>query len=66
MTAVAKTVLISGAAQGLGLTVATLLAQRKYAVILVDIQSVEGPVRRLRDLGAEAHGFNDRPRVRRR
>jgi NAD(P)-dependent dehydrogenase (short-subunit alcohol dehydrogenase family) len=58
MTAVAKTVLITGAAQGLGLTAATLLSQREYRVILVDIQPVEKQVLRLRDLGAEAHGFS--------
>jgi NAD(P)-dependent dehydrogenase (short-subunit alcohol dehydrogenase family) len=57
MTAVAKTVLITGAAQGLGLTAASLLSQREYRVILVDIQSVEGQVLRLRDSGGEARGF---------
>jgi NAD(P)-dependent dehydrogenase (short-subunit alcohol dehydrogenase family) len=57
MTAAMKTVLITGAAQGLGLTAATLLAQRECRVILVDIQSVEGQVQRLRDLGAEAQGI---------
>ena len=58
MTAVAKTVLITGAAQGLGLAAATLLSQREYRVILVDIQSVEEQVLRLRDLGREAHGIS--------
>jgi NAD(P)-dependent dehydrogenase (short-subunit alcohol dehydrogenase family) len=57
MTAVAKTVLITGAAQGLGLTAATLLSQREYRVILVDIQSVDAQVLRLRDSGAEARGI---------
>jgi NAD(P)-dependent dehydrogenase (short-subunit alcohol dehydrogenase family) len=57
MTAVAKTVLITGAAQGLGLTAATLLSQREYRVILVDIQSVDAQVARLRDLGGEARGI---------
>jgi NAD(P)-dependent dehydrogenase (short-subunit alcohol dehydrogenase family) len=57
MTPAIKTVLVTGAAQGLGLTVATLLSQREYRVILVDIQSVEGQVLRLRGLGREAHGF---------
>jgi NAD(P)-dependent dehydrogenase (short-subunit alcohol dehydrogenase family) len=58
MTAVIKTVLVTGAAQGLGLTVATLLSQREYRVILVDIQSVESQVLRLRNAGAEAHGIS--------
>jgi NAD(P)-dependent dehydrogenase (short-subunit alcohol dehydrogenase family) len=58
MTAVVKTVLVTGAAQGLGLTVATLLSQREYRVILVDIQSVESQVLRLRNSGAEAHGIS--------
>ncbi|HEY2462571.1 MAG TPA: SDR family oxidoreductase [Steroidobacteraceae bacterium] len=52
-----KTVLVTGAAQGLGLTVATLLSQREYRVLLVDIQPIEAPVLQLRDLGKEARGF---------
>jgi NAD(P)-dependent dehydrogenase (short-subunit alcohol dehydrogenase family) len=58
MTAVEKTVLVSGAAQGLGLSSATLLSQRGYRVILVDIQSIEQQVLRLRDSGAEARGVS--------
>src|ERR1700722_17047278 len=58
MTAAIKTVLVSGAAQGLGLTAASLLSQRQYRVILVDIQSVEAQGLRLRSLGAEAHGIS--------
>ena len=58
MTAAIKTVLVTGAAQGLGLTAAALLSQREYRVILVDIQSVEAQVLRLRDMGAEAHGIS--------
>jgi NAD(P)-dependent dehydrogenase (short-subunit alcohol dehydrogenase family) len=46
-----KTVLVTGAAQGLGLTAAILLSQREYRVILVDIQSVEAQVRRIRERG---------------
>jgi NAD(P)-dependent dehydrogenase (short-subunit alcohol dehydrogenase family) len=57
MTAVAKTVLITGAARGLGWTTASLLSQRGYRAILVDIQSVEAEVLRLRDSGYEAHGI---------
>ena len=48
-----KTVLVTGAAQGLGLTVATLLAQRAYRVILVDVQPLEAQVRTLRTAGRE-------------
>jgi NAD(P)-dependent dehydrogenase (short-subunit alcohol dehydrogenase family) len=58
MTAAIKTVLVTGAAQGLGLTAAALLSQREYRVILVDIQSVEAQVLRLRDLGRQAHGIS--------
>jgi NAD(P)-dependent dehydrogenase (short-subunit alcohol dehydrogenase family) len=49
-----KNVLVTGAAQGLGLTAATPLAQRDYRVILVDIQSVEEQVQRLLRGGGEA------------
>lgn len=57
MTAASKTVLVTGAAQGLGLSVAVLLAQRACRLILVDIQPLEKQVLRLRELGAEAHGI---------
>jgi NAD(P)-dependent dehydrogenase (short-subunit alcohol dehydrogenase family) len=46
-----KTVLVTGAAQGLGLTVATLLAQRAHRVILVDMQPLEAQVHELRAAG---------------
>jgi NAD(P)-dependent dehydrogenase (short-subunit alcohol dehydrogenase family) len=58
MTLAKKTVLVTGAAQGLGLTAVRLLAQRDYRVILVDIQSVEEQVLRLREPGREAHGIS--------
>ena len=58
MTLAKKTVLLTGAAQGLGLTAARLLAQRDYRVILVDIQSVEEQVLRLRELDREVHGIS--------
>jgi NAD(P)-dependent dehydrogenase (short-subunit alcohol dehydrogenase family) len=53
-----KTVLVTGAAQGLGSTTATLLSQREYRVILVDIQSIEEQARRIRERGGEAHGIS--------
>jgi NAD(P)-dependent dehydrogenase (short-subunit alcohol dehydrogenase family) len=58
MTAAMKTVLVTGAAQGLGLTAATLLSQREYRVILLDIQSVEAQTLRLKELGGEARGIS--------
>ena len=58
MTAVPHTVLVTGAAQGLGWTTANLLAQRHSRVILVDIQSVEPQAARLRELGLEARGIS--------
>lgn len=58
MTAATHTVLVTGAAQGLGLSLATLLSQRAYRVILVDIQPVEAQVVRLREAGSEAQGIS--------
>lgn len=58
MTPSMKTILVTGAAQGLGLTTATLLAQRGYRVILVDLQSVEDQSARLRTLGGEVQGVS--------
>jgi NAD(P)-dependent dehydrogenase (short-subunit alcohol dehydrogenase family) len=58
MTAAIKTVLVTGAAQGLGLTAATLLSRREYRVILVDIQSVEAQAQRLKDSGGKARGIS--------
>ena len=42
-----KTAIVTGAAQGLGLVTAQLLARREYRVILLDIQSVDAQVDRL-------------------
>jgi NAD(P)-dependent dehydrogenase (short-subunit alcohol dehydrogenase family) len=56
MTTPRKTILITGAAQGVGLATASLLAQREYRVILLDIQSVDAQVAQLRDQGAHVEG----------
>ena len=53
----AKTVLITGAAQGVGLAAAQLLAQRSYRVILVDVQSVDSHVIKLCEAGLQAEGL---------
>jgi NAD(P)-dependent dehydrogenase (short-subunit alcohol dehydrogenase family) len=52
-----KTVLVTGAAQGLGLTSAVLLAQRGWRVVLVDVQPLDAQVARLRDSGRQALGI---------
>jgi NAD(P)-dependent dehydrogenase (short-subunit alcohol dehydrogenase family) len=52
-----KTVVVTGAAQGVGFTTASLLAGRDYRVILLDIQSVDAQVERLRGAGAAVAGF---------
>ncbi|HEY2779673.1 MAG TPA: SDR family oxidoreductase [Steroidobacteraceae bacterium] len=57
MTA-AKTILVTGAAQGLGLTTATLLAQRAHRVILVDLKSVDDQSSRLRAQGGDVLGVS--------
>jgi NAD(P)-dependent dehydrogenase (short-subunit alcohol dehydrogenase family) len=57
MTAPNRTILITGAAQGVGLATAGLLAQRECRVILVDIQPVEQQVARLQSGGLHAEGF---------
>jgi NAD(P)-dependent dehydrogenase (short-subunit alcohol dehydrogenase family) len=52
-----KTALVTGSAQGVGLATASLLAQRQYRVILLDVQSLDERVERLRSAGAEVVGW---------
>ena len=49
-----KTAVVTGAAQGVGLAVATLLAQRHHRVILLDLQPLDAQVASLRAAGAQA------------
>lgn len=58
MSVGAKTVLITGAAQGLGLAAAALLAQRNWRVVLVDIQALDAQVEQLRQQGGDARGIS--------
>ena len=53
-----KTIVVTGAAQGVGLAVASLLAQAGERVILLDIQPLEHHVARLREAGAEVAGLS--------
>lgn len=53
-----KTIVVTGAAQGVGLVTASLLAQSDYRVILLDIKPVEEHVERLRSAGAQAAGLS--------
>ena len=49
-----KTVVVTGAAQGVGLATATLLAESNFRVVLLDLQPVDAQVGRLRHAGFEA------------
>ena len=48
-----KTIVVTGASQGVGLATAALLAQRNYRVVLLDLKPLDDVVERLRRLGAE-------------
>lgn len=52
-----KTAVVTGAAQGLGLATASLLASSGYTVVLTDIQELEAPLARLRARQLRVHGF---------
>jgi NAD(P)-dependent dehydrogenase (short-subunit alcohol dehydrogenase family) len=51
-----RTAIVTGAAQGVGRATAALLSRLGYRVVLVDLQSVEAQVERLRSAGAAAEG----------
>jgi NAD(P)-dependent dehydrogenase (short-subunit alcohol dehydrogenase family) len=51
-----KTAIVTGAAQGVGLTTATLLARLGFHVVLTDIQPLDGPLSRLRADGLHVEG----------
>jgi NAD(P)-dependent dehydrogenase (short-subunit alcohol dehydrogenase family) len=53
-----KTVVITGAAQGVGLATSCLLARLGYRAVLTDIQAVDTHVGQLREQGLQAHGIS--------
>jgi NAD(P)-dependent dehydrogenase (short-subunit alcohol dehydrogenase family) len=53
-----KTVIVTGAAQGVGLATVSLLARRGYRVVLVDIQPLDAQVAHLRGQRAEVVGIS--------
>jgi NAD(P)-dependent dehydrogenase (short-subunit alcohol dehydrogenase family) len=53
-----KTIVVTGAAQGVGLATATMLAQRDCRVILLDLQPVDEQVDQLRSAGAQVAGLS--------
>ena len=53
----ARTAIVTGAAQGVGLATATLLAGSGYTVVLTDIQELDAPLARLRARQLSVHGF---------
>jgi NAD(P)-dependent dehydrogenase (short-subunit alcohol dehydrogenase family) len=52
-----KTAVVTGAAQGVGLATASLLATIGYEVILTDVQVLDAPISRLRADGLRVHAM---------
>jgi NAD(P)-dependent dehydrogenase (short-subunit alcohol dehydrogenase family) len=50
-------VIVTGAAQGVGLAVASLLARQACRVVMLDLQPLDAQVERLRSAGAQALGM---------
>jgi len=53
-----KMAVVTGAAQGLGLATASMLAQRAFRVVLIDLQAVDGQLARLRAEGLRVDGIS--------
>ena len=53
-----KTAVVTGAAQGLGLATVSMLAQRAFRVVLIDVQAVDGQLARLRTAGLRVDGIS--------
>jgi NAD(P)-dependent dehydrogenase (short-subunit alcohol dehydrogenase family) len=53
-----RTIVVTGAAQGVGLATATMLAQRDCRVVLLDLQPVDAHVDALRSAGAQVAGLS--------
>ena len=53
-----NTVVVTGAAQGVGLADRIFSPGAKHRVILLDLQPLDAQVERLRAGGADAHGFS--------
>jgi NAD(P)-dependent dehydrogenase (short-subunit alcohol dehydrogenase family) len=53
-----RTIVVTGAAQGVGFATATMLAQRDCRVILLDLQPVDAHVDALRSAGAQVAGLS--------
>jgi NAD(P)-dependent dehydrogenase (short-subunit alcohol dehydrogenase family) len=52
-----KTIVVTGAAQGVGLATAALLAARSHRVVLMDVQPLDAQVQQLRGAGGQAAGL---------